>query len=83
MLDKTLDNTVVEQENQGYGWNQMTNTFENLIDNAKSDSARSGVATTERLYGTLQELRDNGSLYELINSGDLAKIVAQMRQSDF
>jgi len=86
MLDKSLDNQVVEWDNKTnpYGWNNMTDAFETkLADTKITADQRNTISMANAVYGTLQTLRDDGSLYDLIYSGDLWKVVAQLQQQNF
>lgn len=50
----------------------MTDAFETkLADTKITADQRNTISMANAVYGTLQTLRDDGSLYDLIYSGDL------------
>lgn len=61
----------------------MTPVFDELIANASTEWKLNTLATAEAMYNTLSELRDNGSLHALIETGDLKKVLASFDQKKF
>lgn len=61
----------------------MTPVFDELISNASTEGKLNTLATAEAMYNTLSELRDNGSLHALIETGDLKKVLASFDQKKF
>lgn len=61
----------------------MTPVFDELIANASTEWKLNTLATAEAMYNTLSELRDNGSLHALIETGDIKKVLASFDQKKF
>ena len=61
----------------------MQTVFDDLFTNATTDGQRNVLATAEAMYSSLAEMRDDGTLYELIKSKDLEKMLLSFKQKDF
>lgn len=61
----------------------MQTVFDDLFTNATTDGQRNTLATAESMYSSLAEMRDDGTLYALIKSKDLEKMILSFKEKDF
>lgn len=61
----------------------MNNLYGTLIQNASAQGTRDVIATAQTMYNILAEIRDNGALEHLVESGDLEKVLSELNEKKF
>lgn len=61
----------------------MNDIYGELITNASTEGKASSLSTAQTMYNVLAQIRDDGSLEHLIESGDLEKIVNSFKVNKF
>lgn len=63
--------------------NTMTTRYEDLIENAGTQGTKDLLATAQTMYETLSELKDDGSLEELVNTTDFQKVLKKWAEKSY